>query len=240
MATPITRFAFSTPIAVLGDLHGRSDLLDAILPRLGTRPLVVIGDVIDRGPDARGTIDRLLARKAVGVRGNHEEWILAWMRGEGLDEWAILPKMGGLATLRSYGAVGDNYAALVGQAHRIPTTHRAWLEALSPVGDLEVMGDSYWLIHAGVPSHVSLKGIAYDQLVPFLARHHLRDLHWGDNDPEAAPPLDRPVIMGHRPREEPLDTGDVIAIDTGAGTVRGGGRLTALLLPERSFVTVGL
>ena len=45
--------------------------------------------------------------------------------------------------------------------------------------------------------------------------------------------------MGHAPRDEPLDTGDVIAIDTGAGTRDGGGRLTALLLPERKFVTVG-
>ncbi len=72
----------------------------------------------------------------------------------------------------------------------------------------------------------------------YLAANHLRELHWGTNDPEAAPPLDRPVIMGHQPREEPFDTGDVIAIDTGAGTLDGG-RLTALLLPERAFVTVG-
>lgn len=54
MAELITRFAFDRPVAVLGDLHGRSDLLDRILPRLGDRQLVV-GDVIDRGPSTRAT-----------------------------------------------------------------------------------------------------------------------------------------------------------------------------------------
>ena len=238
MAARITRFVFDRPVAVLGDLHGRSDLLDAMLTRLGDRQLIVIGDVIDRGADVAGTIDRLIARDAVGVRGNHEEWLIAWLRDEGLDEWAIRPKMGGVATLRSYGVVGERHAEMERQADRVPEAHRRWLESLALVGDLEVMGDRYWLIHAGIPVHVSLKGIAYDQLVPYLAENHARDLLWGANDPEAAPPLDRPVIMGHQPRQEPLDTGDVIAIDTGAGTLDGG-RLTALLLPERAFVTVG-
>ena len=238
MSALITRFAFDRPVAVLGDLHGRSDLLDLLLPHLGERQLVVVGDVIDRGPDSAGTIARLIARNAVGVRGNHEEWLLAWLRGDGLDDWALRPKMGGLATLRSYGVVGAGHGEIERQSHRVPAAHRAWLESLALVGDLDVMAARFWLIHAGVPAHVSFKGIAYDQLVPFLAENHARDLLWGSNDPEAAPPLDRPVIMGHQPRDEPLDTGDVLAIDTGAGS-RKGGRLTALLLPERTFITVG-
>jgi hypothetical protein len=49
-------------------------------------------------------------------------------------------------------------------------------------------------------------------------------------------PVDRPIVMGHRQVREPLDTGEVIAIDTGAGEPDG--RLTALLLPERRFLTL--
>ena len=102
----IASYSSQEPVAVVGDIHGRLDLLDRLLVALGTRRVFVIGDVVDRGPDSRGVIDRLIQRETVGVRGNHEEWLLAWLRGEGLDDWAIRPKMGGLATLRSYGATG--------------------------------------------------------------------------------------------------------------------------------------
>lgn len=235
----VRRFVFQRPIAVVGDLHGQLDLLDKLLLELGDRPLVVVGDVIDRGPDTRGVVARLIERGAVGVRGNHEEWMLAWLRGDGLDRYAIRPKMGGLAALRSYGAMEQTHAALESQAWRIPDEHRQFFEELALVGDLRVEGAAYWLVHAGLPAHVSFEGVAYDQIVPWLARHHGKELLWGTNEPEAIPPVDRPVIMGHLVRDEPLDTGDVLAIDTGAGTVVNG-RLTAVLLPERAFVTVGI
>jgi serine/threonine protein phosphatase 1 len=234
----IASYSSQEPVAVVGDIHGRLDLLDRLLVALGTRRVFVIGDVVDRGPDSRGVIDRLLQRKAVGVRGNHEEWLLAWLRGEGLDDWAIRPKMGGLATLRSYGATGVSWSDLESQVWRIPDGHRAFLESLTLVADLEVMGQRYWLVHAGIPSHVPLEGIPIDRVVPHLAQHHPRELLWASNDPETMLPVDRPVVMGHQPRDKPMDNGDVIAIDTGAATLERG-RLTAVLLPERRFVTVG-
>ena len=47
------------------------------------------------------------------------------------------------------------------------------------------------------------------------------------------------MIMGHVALNDPLDTGDVLAIDTGAGALGRHGRLTAVVLPQRKFVTVG-
>ena len=85
------------------------------------------------------------------------------LHGDGLDDWALRPKMGGLATLRSYGVVGDGHGEIERQAHRVPDAHRRWLAALALVGDLEVMGDRYWLIHAGLPAHVSLAGPRADR-----------------------------------------------------------------------------
>lgn len=76
-----------------------------------------------------------------------------------------------------------------------------------------------------------------DEVVPTLARERSADLLWRANDSHAMVSLGRPLIMGHQPRRAPLDTGDVLAIDTGAG--KPGGRLTAVVLPERRFVTVG-
>jgi hypothetical protein len=55
------------------------------------------------------------------------------LRGEGLDDWAIRPKMGGLATLRSYGATGVSWSDLESQVWRIPDSHRAVLESLALV-----------------------------------------------------------------------------------------------------------
>ncbi len=177
--------------AVIGDLHGRLDLLDELLDRLDDRQLVVIGDVIDRGPDSRAVVDRLIARRAVGVRGNHEEWMLAWLRGEGLDEWAIKPKMGGLATARSYEITGDTCGEIEPQKWRVPDAHRRFFESLALVGDLVVDGTAYWLIHAGVPVHISLRGVPFEQVVPWLAEHHGKELLWSTNDPEAMPDISR-------------------------------------------------
>ena len=60
----------------------------------------------------------------------------------------------------------------------------------------------------------------------------------GNCDVAAIVAVDRPVIVGHQPLVEPIDGGHVIALDSGAGTVADG-RLTAVLLPERRFVTAG-
>ena len=81
-----------------------------------------------------------------------------------------------------------------------------------------------------------LEGIPIDRVVAHLAEHHPQQLLWECNDAETMLPIDRPVatVMGHQPRDKPIDTGDGIAIDTGAGTI-GPGRLTAVPLPERRF-----
>ena len=75
---------------VVGDVHGRLDLLNQLLGQieddLSGRPpretiLVFLGDLIDRGPDSAGVIERLRNYQRPGVRtvflaGNHEEVLL--------------------------------------------------------------------------------------------------------------------------------------------------------------------
>ena len=55
---------------VIGDIHGRSDLLDRIIQKIGqdlannpteTATTVTLGDYFDRGPDSRGVLDRLVS-----------------------------------------------------------------------------------------------------------------------------------------------------------------------------------
>jgi serine/threonine protein phosphatase 1 len=229
---------FDQPVAVIGDIHGRSDLLQRLLARLpDDMPIIVVGDVGDRGPDTRGVVDTLLARGAVGVRGNHEEWLVDWAEGHGFDDLALHPAMGGEHTLASYGVLARTVEGIEAERWRVPEAHRAWLGRLALALDLGVGGERYWVVHAGIPSTVNLSGVAFDDVVPFLVRTHPATLLWAKNDPEEMLPVDRTVIMGHVRRRAPLDTGDVLAIDTGAGTIGTGG-LTAVVLPERRFVTV--
>jgi len=71
----------------VGDVHGRLDLLDDLLARIeqdrAQSPaertvLVFLGDLIDRGPDSRGVIERLRTfdprdARLICLMGNHEE-----------------------------------------------------------------------------------------------------------------------------------------------------------------------
>lgn len=63
----------------IGDVHGCRDELDALLERVafsaGDR-LVMVGDLVVRGPNPHGTLALLRAAGAVSVRGNHEDRLL--------------------------------------------------------------------------------------------------------------------------------------------------------------------
>ncbi len=224
------------PAAVIGDIHGESELLARLLEALGDRALVVLGDLGDRGPDTRGVLDRLAARGACGVLGNHDLWLRGWARGSGFDPFALSEAMGGEATLASYGVVGREPDVVAGQGHRVPGAHRELLDRLGVVMDLQVGDQAWWLIHAGLAPTLVRPWMVRTQVVPFLASTNPLPLLWSKTDPAEVPAMERPILMGHVPLEEPEDHGHVVALDTGAGR---GGRLTALLLPERELVSVG-
>ncbi len=85
----------SGPLDIVGDVHGELEALLALLGRLGvdveartaSRPLVFVGDLIDRGPDSVGVIEVVQRLRDAGlaqvVLGNHELNLLAGDRKEG-------------------------------------------------------------------------------------------------------------------------------------------------------------
>src|SRR5688572_19637816 len=96
----------------IGDIHGRLDLLDELLAHIAadaeSRPprrtfLIFLGDLIDRGPDSRGVVERLRAGPLPGMRkiflmGNHEEAMVRTLDGESGVMWNWL-KFGGAECL---------------------------------------------------------------------------------------------------------------------------------------------
>src|SRR3954466_5879570 len=101
---------------VVGDVHGRLDLLEALLTSihqdLEQHParktlLVFVGDLIDRGPSSAQVVERLRTYRHPGVRpvfllGNHEEVLLRILAGEAelIPQWRWF---GGAQCLESYG-----------------------------------------------------------------------------------------------------------------------------------------
>ncbi len=65
-------------LIAIGDIHGCAKSLDGLMHALKIKPddhLIFVGDYIDRGPDSKGVIDRLIAlsktHKCTFLKGNH-------------------------------------------------------------------------------------------------------------------------------------------------------------------------
>lgn len=155
----------------VGDIHGRLDLLDQLLATIEQdvelRParkslLVFLGDLIDRGPDSMGVVERLRTYRHPGLQlhcltGNHEEVLLRLLAGERgiLDSWL---KYGGSECLRSYGANPNSLAGLseataLGMIKdAIPDSHARFIGGFA---DTLRFGD-YLFVHAGIRPGVDL------------------------------------------------------------------------------------
>jgi serine/threonine protein phosphatase 1 len=208
-------------LLVVGDIHGCLHELDVLLSGLHLAAgdtIVFLGDYVDRGPQVRGVVDRLLVLAAdptirsVFLRGNHEDMLLGYLGRDGHYGEAFLAN-GGDATLRSYGVVGRPNPSRFEAA--LPPQHLAFLAAT----DLLYAEGDYVMAHAGIrPDH------PLDQQLP-------TDLLWIRDEFIAQPHgLGKTVVFGHTPiREVLVDLPHKVGIDTGCVY---GGMLTALELPH--------
>ncbi len=114
-----------TPVAVIGDIHGRVDLLRRMLVKLsGQAPgvrQVFVGDYIDRGPDSYSVLEELRnLDQAVCLCGNHEVMLLEFLDSP-IELGGRWLRNGGINTLESFGIkfeLGSDSDAIV-QASRM-------------------------------------------------------------------------------------------------------------------------
>jgi serine/threonine protein phosphatase 1 len=136
---------------VIGDVHGRLALLDQLVRDIPwdieRDKIVFVGDLIDRGHQARGVIERLLELRArndnlVVLRGNHEQMMLDCL-DYGDFQW-LIPENGGLATLESYGLHLSQLRDV--SDIKIPDEHIRFVRGLSPYHE----DDEAIYVHAGL------------------------------------------------------------------------------------------
>lgn len=224
-------------VYAIGDIHGRLDLLEALIDAIerddaeapaAETTVILLGDLVDRGPDSAGVIQR--AREWQGQRkvrilcGNHEEMFLRSFKDEEMMRHFL--RHGGRQTVLSYGVDRDALAdANIEKAQRlmkkvVPGADRVYISGFE---DMIEIGD-YVFVHAGIDPEVPLDVQRKNDLrwirEPFLSH---------------AEPLEKVVVHGHTISNLPEDKGNRIGIDTGAYS---SGRLTALVLEgsRRRFI----
>lgn len=213
-------------LIAIGDIHGCLHTFERLWAKLSPSAddrVVFVGDYIDRGPRSREVIDRMLeigdTHDCVFLRGNHEDYLLEYVRSGSLRMWI---QNGGLATLHSYG--GNHTGA------NIPDEHVAFVRDTK----LYYETDGFFFVHGGLKPHLSIeKNRQRFGAETFLwERSHMRAHRflW-----------EKPIVCGHTPQPQPVNREKLIAIDTGCvyHMHPGLGRLTAVYLPEREFVAVG-
>lgn len=213
----------------IGDVHGRLDLLAALLEQIrldsarrkggvATR-LVLLGDLIDRGPHSAQVVRRVMAgcdwAVTTTLMGNHELAMTEALGGD-RDMLRLWLTQGGIEALASWGVDGRVLDAgcepeiVAAASAAIPAAERAWI-ANRP---LSFARGDYLFVHAGIRP-----GVPID-------RQSRRDLLWiRDSFLLSTRDHGAVVVHGHTVSHDVEDRGNRIGIDTGAYAT---GRLTAL------------
>ena len=96
----------------IGDIYGCSQALDTILTAVELQPedfIITLGDYINKGPDSRGVIERLIhisqTHNLIALKGNHE-LLLIQSRCHSL-EYSLENQLIGQETLLSYAHQGQ-------------------------------------------------------------------------------------------------------------------------------------
>ncbi|MGW3494513.1 polynucleotide kinase-phosphatase [Streptomyces sp. NPDC001020] len=221
------------PFDIIGDIHGCSSELEALLGRLGYadgvhpegRTAVFVGDLVDRGPDSPGVLRRVMSMVASGnalcVPGNHENKYGRHLKGRRVQHTH------GLA---------ETIEQMEGESEEFRQQVREFIDGL--VSHYVLDGGRLVVCHAGLPEKY------HGRTSGRVRSHALYGDTTGETD-EFGLPVRYPwaedyrgraaVVYGHTPVPQATWLNNTICLDTGAVF---GGRLTALRWPERELVDV--
>lgn len=199
-------------ILAIGDIHGCSTAFDTLIAAVKLQPndkIITLGDYVDRGPNSKGIIKRLMALhdtgQLVALRGNHELMMLqARFSSRQESEWRCC---GGKETLASYSKSDKG-----GRLKDVPARHWDFIENVC-LDWYEI--DTHFFVHAN----------AYPDLP--LADQPSYMLFWEKFDNPSPHFSGKTMVCGHTSQKSgvPINLGHAICIDT---RVYGRGWLTCL------------
>ncbi|WP_108485535.1 metallophosphoesterase [Oceaniglobus ichthyenteri] len=219
------------PFAVVGDIHGRADLLEQVgmliddLP--SDVPLICVGDYIDRGDESRAVLEMLsdpdvsASRDLICLMGNHEAMCLDFLDNPTKAGRAWI-RYGGLQTLASFGVSGvgpgsgpaDFAKARDALALAMGDRLIDWMRALP----LSWHSGNISVVHAAADPGLELSDQPEKTLLwghPEFTRRNRTDGQW--------------IIHGHTIVDQPAIESGRISIDTGAYATN---RLTVAIIRE--------
>lgn len=231
-------------ILAISDIHGEIDLLEQLLTKVNydsnKDQLILLGDYVDRGPNAMAVVEKAIELQREGaiiLKGNHEDMMIKALTTD--DErswkhWAV--RNGGDQTLESYGFTMQDYAIQSESPFIKPTLHDAtltkhlqFIQKLQPL----VKYGGYVFVHAGVDPKIPIEETDPYRLM--WIRDEFFEHYEGDHT----------IIFGHTPTPNlHKEKGDftvyfgknrIIGIDGGAVY---GGQLNCLVLPTMDVYSV--
>lgn len=90
---------------IIGDIAGQFSTLLRLVERIPkNEEIVLLGDLVDRGPDSKDVVQWAMdnAQRVKVIKGNHEDMMIDWYEKSKRYEHGVWVMNGGDATLRSY------------------------------------------------------------------------------------------------------------------------------------------
>jgi serine/threonine protein phosphatase 1 len=181
---------------VIADIHGNLNILnkaiEAIELKEASGEIIFTGDYIDRGPDSKGVLDRLMTGPPDGwkwtiIRGNHEDMMLEARKNKYAYEMWF--RNGGDKALESF------------KDGQIPSKYYEFVKNLPRY----VWDDHRIFVHAFISDKAP------------LAHQHPDTTQWARfGDKDDYPIWGRYVVHGHTPRKVPFVGKYRCNLDTGA------------------------
>jgi serine/threonine protein phosphatase 1 len=215
------------PFYVVGDIHGCDELLARLLARLDSaRPIVFVGDYVDRGPKSADVLHRLKAldtdpeRDVTCLLGNHEAMLLGFLNDPQANaRWL---RFGGIRTLASFGITElserSDSAALTNARDRFRSAIGADMIAWLQARPLMYLSGNVAVVHAAADPKRAIHDQPEPTLIwghPQFRKHPRKDGIW--------------IVHGHTIVDQPTARNGVVSVDTGAFAT---GCLTAALITK--------
>ncbi len=194
-------------ILAISDIHGCITALETMLDLVnpGSDDLIItLGDYVDRGPDSKAVIARLIQLKQthqyIHLMGNHEIQMIRALHAPHHLSRFLSPLCGGQGTLDSYGGTFED----------IPDDHWEFMTSAALYHET----NSHIFVHAGVEPDIPMN--QQDAETLYYKRFYEAQPHCSG----------KPYICGHTIQGDlPTNNGYAICLDTCAYN---GGWLTAL------------